>query len=105
MPEKSICTICGCSVSRSRLAEHTARHDLKPEFTCSKCGKMMGSLKQLKCHEEKVHEKYFCTQCGKYVRTKYEKQHNQNYHTKEEDKEFVCPICVPVKGFSTNYIF
>ncbi|MGB2544772.1 MAG: C2H2-type zinc finger protein, partial [Candidatus Micropelagos thuwalensis] len=91
--EKSICNICGISISASYLDEHTARHELKPKFKCSKCGKLRGSKAQLHEHMKRVHDEYFCTQCGKHVRKIYEKLHNQNYHTKEEDKDFVCPIC------------
>jgi len=95
--EKVVCTECGASVSKQFLPIHLKRHGEK-EHGCDECSKRFISANDLAIHKI-CHITVPCELCGKIVKQRSKKAHDLHYHTPAAEMPFVCPICVPTKGF------
>jgi len=110
--------------SNKRLDHFREKHSEKglEKVQCADCGKLLDywllknhqavwhpNAEKAKVKEQKLKDKIpynllkvCCEQCGKEVKKKKMKEHMLNHHTPEDKKPFVCPVCVPVKGFSNK---
>merc|ERR1712029_1259018 len=80
----------------------------KTEFECKDCdsGETFPNRSELRKHFRKEHAKFFpCVLCGVKLRKEHQKIHDLIHHTPEDKKPYVCPQCVPLKGFATKQYF
>ena len=102
-PPKKVCPHCGKEFSSSGLYFHIDKVHKQPseEFKCSECdpAKCFPSKSALKTHHHIIHARVQCPECGKLVKPTRMKEHVHDHHTSEENKNFICQLCVPIKGF------
>jgi len=103
--ERAVCTICGQSVSKANMTSHMQRSHMMKQHQCDICEKWFSTGAVLSKHKVMVHVTFPCEICGKIVKNRYKDDHLQAYHTPESEKKFVCPICVPTKGFIKQEFF
>ena len=73
-------------------------------YQCDICDKIYEDKYNFAKHR-KYHIKTFCSECGLELPQNKLQCHILRQHTPEDKKPFVCPICVPVKGFVARNLF
>jgi len=90
--EKTVCTVCGVSVSSLYLHMRTHNKDLHP---CTKCGQRFANANSLWRHTKYKHgedQKTLCSDCGDEFVNQYRlRRHQLRVHIKKKD--FQCSEC------------
>ena len=95
-----LCPECGISTQNLKL--HLDSVHFAEKQICPHCDKELSSMRGLKEHIKKVHEKIPCLECGRMVGPAVMSIHMQS-HLPDELKKYKCDICG--KGFPTNQHF
>ena len=95
-----LCPECGISTQNLKL--HLDSVHFAEKQICPHCAKELSSMRGLKEHVKKVHEKIPCLECGRMVGPAVMSIHMQS-HLPDELKKYKCDICG--KGFPTNQHF
>jgi hypothetical protein len=95
-----LCPECGISTQNLKL--HLDSVHFAEKQICPHCAKELSSMRGLKDHVKKVHEKIPCLECGRMVGPTVMSIHMQS-HLPDDLKKYKCDVCG--KGFPTNQHF
>jgi len=108
--KKAQCSDCGKIYSKCDLKYHQQRiHGTKDsigqDVPCQECPESFPNRAELRKHKRNKHNRVCCAHCGKDIAKEKQRFHELTNHTPEDKKPFICPKCVPVKGFATKQQF
>jgi len=106
--KKVQCSDCGKIYSNNTQLKyhqqriHGTKDSIGQEVPCQECPESFPNKAELRNHKRSKHDRVCCAHCGKDIAKEKQRLHELTSHTPEEKKPFICPKCVPVKGFATK---